>query len=342
MVAFLFPILDNNVMKNKFLLPLSVFALSLTSCATGVHHDISEYILETAYTADYRILTLSDIHLGDKDDQDIHYRFMDLTIQDANADMIVVTGDLFTYASKGTAKRLFEFLDSYNIPWTVIFGNHDEQCFFSIDWMTDYLNNQTKNCLFKDIQDDDVYGNCNFAINLMNGNQIFEQLIFMDSNRYYYADYFGYDYIKPDQIEWYKNLVDYTKTQNGGTLVDSFLYYHIPLPEIMDVYEKAKAGTDGATYEFGDKDEKPCPPDYNSGFFDVVVEKGSTKAMFFGHDHINDFIVKYQGVDFIYAIKATDRIYYNDNMMGGRVTILHNDHTYSHEVILHTYEEVQL
>ena len=118
-------------MKNRLVLSLSLFAVALSSCG-GVHHNISEYVLSTNYHDNYRILQLTDLHLGDKDNQDLHYKFLDLTIRDADADFIVVTGDLFTFASKDTAKRLFAFLDSYEKPWTVTFGNHDEQCMFSV------------------------------------------------------------------------------------------------------------------------------------------------------------------------------------------------------------------
>ena len=332
-------------MKNKYILLTPIFALSLSACSlTGVQHDISEYVLSTNYKDNYRILQLTDIHLSDKDNQDLHFKFMDLTIADAHPDMIIVTGDLFTLASQSTAKRLFSYLDSKNVPWTVTFGNHDEQCFFSIDWLTGYLNGLTESgtskCLFKDIQDDGVHGNANFAINLMQGNEIFEQLIIMDSNRYNYGGYFGYDYFKDDQIKWYEDLVDYTTTKNGH-LTESLMFYHIPLPEINDAWDKANDNSGGATLEYGEKREKTCPPDENSGFFDKIVAKGSTKAMFFGHDHINDFRVKYNGVVFSYGIKATDRIYYDDDMTGGQVIILKNDHTLSYEQIRHTYKEVK-
>ena len=336
-------------MKIKPLVFSSLFAVCLTACA-GAKHNISEYILETNYSDNYRILQLTDIHLGDKDNYQTHFDFMDLTIKEANPNLIVVTGDLFTFASKATAKRLFDFLDSYNIKWTVTFGNHDEQCYFSVDWLTSQLNNYGSNCLFKDIQDDDVQGNANFAINLMQGNKVFEQLIIMDSNRYCYGGYFGYDYFKDNQIEWYKELVRYTKSQNDNVVVPSLMFYHIPLPEINDAWDKSVAGDPEAKKVafkvngqdvYGEKGENACPPDYNSGFFDVILEEGSTQGMYFGHDHVNNFIINYKGVDFAYGIKATDRVYYGESMLGGRVITIKNDHSLTYEDYYHTYAEVE-
>ena len=336
-------------MKRKalyLLLPV-VGGVCLASCSSfdhHVHHEIGEYIAASIdYKDDFRILQLTDIHLGDKDNTQVHYDFMDLTINEAHPDLIVITGDVFTFASKHTALEFFDYIDKHNIKWTITWGNHDEQCYFSMDWMTDVLNNYGSNCLFKDIQDDDIQGNANFAINLMKGEEIFEQLIIMDSNRYYFGFsdgfYMGYDFFKPNQIQWYSDLVDYTKAQNGGHLVDSLMFYHIPLPEVRDAWEEATKNP-SANLNGGELGEEPCNPDHNSGFFDVIAEKGSTKGMYFGHDHINNFLVKYQGVDFGYGIKATDRVYYTDAMLGGRVITIKNNHDLQYQDIAHTYAEV--
>ena len=325
-------------MKKK-LIPLSFISLlALSSCATGVHHDISEYILSMNYRENFKILQLTDPHIGDKDNQKLHYDFMDLTIRDANADLIVVTGDLFTFAGKTTAKRFCEFMDSYNTPWTVVFGNHDEQCYFSVDWLTNLLNNYSEYCLFKDIQDDDVTGNCNFAINLMDGTTIKEQIILMDTNRYYFGSYFGYDFVKENQQDWYDSLIEHTKTQNGGTLVKSLLFTHIPLPEIDTAYEY---GLEHNTILGGTKEEKTCPPKYNSHFYDRIVIKGSTNGIFFGHDHNNDFaVVDENNITFSYGTKSTDRIYYMETKLGGQTITLNNDGTFNIDRIHHNYLEV--
>ena len=317
-------------MKHKTLLFIPLVACSLSSCATGVHYAAEKYFTKSIeYTENFKILQLTDTHLGDKDDLDLHYRFMDKIIEDAEPDMIIVTGDLFTFASKGTAISFFNFLEKHHVPWTVTFGNHDEQCYFSIDWMTDYLNNYGKHCYFKDIQDDDVTGNANFVINLTQGGVPFEQLIVMDSNRYHYGtDYCGYDYFHEDQIKWYQRVVD--------PVVPSLMFYHIPLPEIDVAYEEGKA----LGLVNGVKREKSCPPEYNSGFFKVIKEVGSTDAMFFGHDHINNFNVEYQGITFSYGLKSTNRIYYDDDMTGGQLITLHPDHSFSLEYLFHTYKEV--
>ena len=76
-------------------------------------------------------------------------------------------------------------------------------------------------------------------------------------------------------------------------------------------------------------------------FFDVIKDLGSTKAMFFGHDHINNFEADYQGVKFCYGIKSTDRIYHDDDMMGCQTITIHDDHSLKIDRYYHTYAEVK-
>lgn len=327
-------------MKKKLVPLFFTTTLLLTACG-GKSYSPNDYIVGSLeYKSNFKILQLTDLHMSDKDDQDLHYAFLDKLITEAKSDahapdFMVITGDLFTFASRGTAEKLFKFLDSYNIPWTVVFGNHDEQTYFSVDWMTGYLNKFGSNCMFKDLQDDKVQGNCNFAVNLTNPDgTIHNQLIFMDSNRYYFGSYFGYDYFKQDQIDWYSDLVDYTKTQNNNNVANSLMFYHIPLFEINDAFEKGEV-------KYGEKRENTCPPDYNSGFFDVIKTKGSTTSMFFGHDHINNFEADYEGVKFCYGIKSTNRIYYDEDMLGYQTITIKDDNSLEIARSYHTYAEVK-
>lgn len=322
------------------LLMCLVLLFLFVACGETSTHNISDYYLETEYKPDFRILQLTDIHLANKDNRKYQYDFLDLVIRDAKADMIVIAGDIFTFADKRTAIETFDFLDSYGIPWTLTFGNHDEQCYFPVDWLTEYLNNYGSNCLFRDIHGDDVFGYANFAINLKENGKVHTQVILLDSNRYNFGEYLGYDYIKKDQIDWYERLVKDTTENNGGVPVPSLLFFHIPLPEFDDAWDASQKGDPDAILEYGDKHEKCCPPDTNSGLFNKALELGSTIGIFVGHDHVNNFRIKYKGIYLSYNINSTDRIYYEDDLLGGQVIVIHEDNTLSFEAITHKYEEV--
>ena len=73
----------------------------------------------------------------------------------------------------------------------------------------------------------------------------------------------------------------------------------------------------------------------------MIHDAGSTKGMFFGHDHVNNFRAEYEGVLFAYGVKATNRIYYEDVMLGGQVIVIDNAGNFSVEnPIYHKYSEV--
>ena len=331
-------------MKKAFIIVIILFlAFSLTGCK-GKTYPISEYMLELPYTDGFKILQLTDVHVAAKDDRARQYNFLKKVIDEAGADLIIITGDIFTFADRVTAKELFSFLDEFKTPWTLVFGNHDEQCYFSIEWLTGYLNSLTDStesyCIFKDIVDDDIFGNSNFVINLKDGDEIIEQLIFIDSNRYHYGSYIGYDYIKEDQIEWYSKVIDETTIVNGK-LTDSIMFYHIPIPEFNDAYDAAISGTDGAVLEEGEKRENVCCPEINSGLFDKVLKKGSTKAMCVGHDHVNNYRVLYKGVYFVYGVNSTDRIYFDESLIGGQTITINRDNTLNFHQIIKTYEDYE-
>ena len=63
--------------------------------------------------------------------------------------------------------------------------------------------------------------------------------------------------------------------------------------------------------------------------------------MFFGHDHVNNFEALYEGVTFCYGIKSTNRIYYDEDMLGYQTITLKDDHSFEINRSYHTYEEVR-
>ncbi|KAH1196224.1 putative inactive purple acid phosphatase 29 [Glycine max] len=69
-------------------------------------------------------------------------------------------------------------------------------------------------------------------------------------------------------------------------------YFHIPLPEY--------ASFDSSNFT-GVKQEGISSASVNSGFFTTLVEAGDVKAVFTGHDHVNDFCGKLTGIHLCYA-----------------------------------------
>lgn len=332
-------------MNKKLLFSIPLVAVFLTGCVGTKTHRPAEYCLETKWDnvdQDFRVLQLCDIHFSQADIVDQHMAVINKTIEKANANFIVLNGDSFTYADKRVVNYLFSEIDKRNIPWTFTFGNHDDQGYFPDTYIERLLSSGTyKNCLFVNIEDDDVTGRSNFVVNIKQGDTTKYQIICMESHSYNF-DTMEYDFIKEDQIAWYEKMINYSKTYCDNA--PSLLYFHIPTPEFFTAwhdFEDGKTNVEkilGTTQEFGGG---PLPSS-DTKIFDKVKELGLTKAISCAHDHINDSVLKYNDVYLCFGVHATNRIYFDENMIGGQVIgINHETQELSFKNIYTSYEEVE-
>ena len=99
--------------------------------------DEETFTLRIPKDKEFRILQLTDLHLGfgfiSRGRDKLELDAVRKTIRKAGPDMLVLTGDLIfpfwpksgTFNNRKQAKRLMEFLDGFEIPYTLVFGNHD-------------------------------------------------------------------------------------------------------------------------------------------------------------------------------------------------------------------------
>ncbi|MBQ0009014.1 MAG: metallophosphoesterase, partial [Firmicutes bacterium] len=350
------------IMNKKILFAIPLITCLLASCSGKRHYEAESYQINVKWedtTKDFRILQLCDIHLSQSDIYEKHFKLIGKTIKDANANLIVLNGDSFTYADKGVATKLFSFIDSYNIPWTFTYGNHDDQGYFPDTYLQEILDTNAKlfkNVKFINLPDDDVTGRSNFVINIYdrvhNGekyvNEDLFQVYLMESHSYNF-DTIEYDFIKQDQIDWYERMVKY-ESANEGHVVPSAMYFHIPLPEFFTAWNDAKDGKENAKVILGTTDEfggGPLPST-DTHLFSKVEELGSTIAISCAHDHINDSVINYKvkgekDVALCFGVHSTDRIYYDSAKLGGQVIVVdHSDPWHlTFENIYHSYSEVE-
>jgi hypothetical protein len=90
--------------------------------------------------------------------------------------------------------------------------------------------------------------------------------------------------------------------------VKSLLFIHIPLIEVHDAYweyvNKGRQNTEGLKFICGNDGESDwvvCSSKQDTMLFEIMVELGSTKGMFYGHDHLNNFVLEYKGIQMSYG-----------------------------------------
>lgn len=288
---------------------------------------------------EFKVMHLTDIHIGGgilsaKKDK-MALNAVAAMIATEQPDLVVVTGDISfavpysagtlnnSYAH-GYFKRLMERLGVY---WTVTLGNHDSEIYDYYDRdavAAMYTDENLKYCLFSSAEG--VSGKGNHVINVRNSAGLITQSFYMiDSHSYTDKDPFGfkwdYDFIKDDQIEWYRNKVLANNAYNEqitDTLPSavgeefltpkSLMFMHIPLREVKYAYDEyvnaGRVDTENTKYvkgHDGEKDPTIFCSRIDENLFETVVELGSTKALFYGHDHLNNFVLEYKGITLSYG-----------------------------------------
>lgn len=290
---------------------------------------------------DFKILHITDVHIGggllsiDKDKKAINAVAAMVTAE--KPDLVVASGDIsFAVPWGGTInnayghKYFIRLMENLGVYWTVTFGNHDSEVYdyYRRDAVAKmYDDDNLKYCLFT-ADDGDVYGEGNHVINVRNSlGLITKSVIMMDTNSYTDEDPLGikwiYDNIHEDQIEWYRAVVNKYSDYNNNllatlpdsekpeniedfTTVQSLLFVHIPLMEVREAVNLylEEADTEDLRY-LGGKIGESAPYVYCSEdeeeMFETMLELGSTKAMFYGHDHLNNIVLEYKGITLSYG-----------------------------------------
>ena len=277
----------------------------LTSC-TGKTYSYMDYRLEMEYKAGFSIMQLTDIHLGIQSDVNATEALLKEEIEQGSPNLIIFTGDTFMDATKSIVDSFFTFADSFDIPFAFTYGNHDAQGDYDKFYIPDRIMG-CRNSMYIDYNDDDLFGQTNYYIDIVDNNYVKYRVYIIDSNSYYAPDGFTekYDVIHEEQIA---HIEDIAKNDTSYS-VNSLAFFHIPLYEYDDAY---KLYYDGTNYDtsmgFGKNREKVSYGYKRTDAF-ARMKAAGINSMFVGHDHINDSTLMYQDVILSYGVKSTREIY---------------------------------
>lgn len=284
---------------------------------------------------EFKLLQLTDVHIGGgwmslkKDAMALNAVAAMVTAE--KPDLVVVTGDIAypvpfqsgTFNNKESAKIFAALMEQLGVYWTLTLGNHDTEAYsyFSREEIGAlYSDEKYSYCLF-DVGPEEVDGCGNHYINVQNSDGIITQTLFMfDSHSYTDGDFLGimwkYDNIHQNQIDWYAEALDRLNAQNEAKSgkksdIKSLAFFHIPLTEqkaAFDAYaENGYKDTDEVKLVYGTAGETGkvvyCGM-HEDELFETMLEKGSTKGCFFGHDHKNSLSFDYKGIRLTYGMSV--------------------------------------
>ena len=208
-----------------------------------------------------------------------------------------------------------------NIPVGMIYGNHDDKNNLTKNEQADMYRKYSCNIGLDCEEESGDVATYNIPIYSEDGKEIKFNLWMLDSAWLDREQDRGYEYVKPQAIEWYKKKSAQLKEANGGNVVPSLMFQHIPMIETLELIEEcdkkdplAVKGPDNKYFKLksdveGVLGEYPCPVEKKTGQLEAIKECGDVKAIVYGHDHTNCFEGVVDGLRMIQTACASFRCY---------------------------------
>ena len=239
----------------------------------------------------FKIMQVADLHLstglgkcrdalpvghnGGKCDADPRtLEFVEKLIDEEKPNFIVLSGDQINGEtapdSQSAVFKFAEMFKRHKIPYAAIFGNHDDEG--DLDRAGTMALMQDLPYSLSEAGPTEIDGVGNYLVEVLGRGSTSHSaltLYLLDSHSYSPDErqFRGYDWLKPNQINWFKKTSQTLKQKHKEyTHIHMDLaFIHIPLPEYRN--------PDGHKI-FGNWSEPPTAPGFNSGFKDALVEEG--------------------------------------------------------------------
>ena len=315
------------------------------------------------------------------DCQDLHnvrrtmLRMLEIAYDRVKPDLVVFTGDNILgnhlcdarFGNKKVVKTRAEELarmkkaidnilrspENRKIPFTMIYGNHDDMNSFTKEEQAELYRAYSMCC---GVDGETEPGTFNLPIYSDDEKKPLFNLWFMDSAWQDKKSGVCYTAVKKEAVEWYEKKSAEFKEQNGGRPLPSIMFQHIAMPETAELMEECGGGDSGALF-IKDKDghgrfvrlspEKADGVIYepisgcaeNYGQFAALKSCGDVKAVVYGHEHKNNYVGELEGIKIIQSSAASFRCYGNQ-LRGVRVFVIDENNTENIKTYFLTYDEL--
>jgi len=279
---------------------------------------INEHTKTVQFSDEIDILFLTDLH---------HFGYFDeitsnnvrSIVTKAEPDFIILDGDnTFTTFNRRALNNLIKVMDSFSLPWTLVFGNHDDFGRYTKNYMARQLINSTYGIFT--FGPNGFKGAGNQIINLESGGNIIHSLILLDTVRNGRVS----PPITNKQIGWYEWAINGLEETNP-LIFHTSLVTHVALPEMVTAIKE------GVTLDGRQGENVSLMA--NNGLYDRIVDLGSTKFLFHGHDHYNNNITLYNEIYFTYVMQA-GALTYGYNTKGGTLFKMNAEGQSSLELVI--------
>ena len=307
-------------------------------------------ILQKSKNRTFTILNLSDPQLSNKEWQEgrtegkLLKDTLAYLIEQCKPDLITVSGDIAWAGELESYANFSDLLDSYGIPWAPVFGNHDNQRGPEMVLQQAEIMQARQTCIMEN--GDPSLGCGNYVIGIEEEGRLIHGIIMMDSHdRKHWVDENGGEHndwaeLEPAQFSWYREQIRMLKEKG---VKETSIIMHIPLytyrdairaalkedvePRSVSPYNGEQSGCWNPGYEdsFGVMYEGISSFPQDNGFFDEILAGDSTKTVLVGHDHVNNFGVRYRDILLAFSMKIGSGCYWDPRINGGTVMTIDSE-----------------
>ncbi|CAL3965041.1 hypothetical protein PZA11_002117 [Diplocarpon coronariae] len=252
----------------------------------------------------FKILQAADLHLSTgtghcRDEMPVGHNggkceadprtleFVGRLLDEEKPDLVVLSGDQINGETAPDAQsailKYAELFIKRKIPYATIFGNHDDEGSLPRSEQMSIIESLPYSLSAAGPEDIDGVGNYVVEVLAQGGSKHSALSIYLLDTHAYSPDernFKGYDWLKKNQIDWFKNTAQGLKKKHAGYthIHMNLAFIHIPLPEYRD----------DTLPRVGEWREGVTAPGFNSGFRDALVEEGVV-MLSCGHDHANEY-----------------------------------------------------
>ena len=281
---------------------------------------------------DFVILNFADIQLCDLEDtftkESVH-RIMDKLVSEHKPDLITLTGDQ-TWSNENllSLRSILRWLESYNIPYAPVFGNHDCGNEFSsavagYNYCCD-LYEDSPHCLF-DRGPTNIERFGNYPVNIVEEGKVIKTLYFLDLGYY--------DEISPKQKEWFGYTANGIESELGYQ-PEGMMFTHKDFPEYRQAYRNY---LNGSAEEEGEVNVHGGFSHVEEDGFVEFAKSHGVSDFLCGHQHWNNFTIKDDGARFTFCMKTGHYggIYQDDSLTlsGGTLISIGEETKITHQLI---------
>lgn len=259
-----------------------------------------------------RILQITDTHFGTPKPANLltdaqTKKLIRALVDQQNPALIFHTGDFINNDTEGVDHSAIDFMNDLGTPWSLVFGNHDhskgQKNGISLDDYYKRLQNHAVGfhtykenglekrdyCFRIDIRP--ATGPIAYSLFAFNCGSPITQMVVTES-----------------QLNWLRSQLEADKRANHDHPI--LVMQHIPTIEYKTLFEEKAA--------IGRQGEKVCFESDMGAVFETYRASARVKAVFCGHDHVNDYFGDHKGIKLAYG-RVSGWSGYGDWQRGGRV-----------------------